>query len=86
MFRKFLGWIVNFYPNTVFYSKRFLPDLVFTEGKTPHASMGQTALLGVAVSAGRSLVPGDTLSAEFTGVTDKGTNVGDYLITVKRLR
>lgn len=84
---RLLGRVVNWFPNHVFYSKDFMPGfrVALGESTDPHRTAGSTAMLGLAISVGRAMKPGDTLTTEFTGVTDRGLNMGDFKITVERL-
>ncbi len=47
--------------------------------------MGGTAMLGVVVACGRNMKRGDKVTADFTGVTDSGKNIGDFKITIERM-
>lgn len=85
-FRRLLGWAANFYPNNVFYARHFMPELKFKGGSGPaHDSDGNTALLAVAVAAGRQIEVGGRLEAAFGAVTDGGEEIGDFIITVERI-
>lgn len=86
--KRILGWLVNFYPHHVFYSDAFMPELVFRAGESddPHETGGNTAALGVAVAASRALKKNGKFTAEYTAVTNRGEDIGDYRLTVERLR
>jgi hypothetical protein len=85
--RRLLGWLANFYPDTVFYSRNFMSGLRLdlTSCHDFHAEPGNTAMLGTAIAVGRLMAPGDTLTATFTGATDAGAEIGDFRITIERL-
>jgi len=86
MLRRLIGWLANFYPNTVFYSRDFMPDLTLKLDNVVHGSKGSTAMIGVAIAAGRKMDRvGDVLTATFTGVTDGGAEIGDFTITIERI-
>lgn len=92
--KKILGWLVNFFPNDIFFSSKFESTIIrddeeFTldiqDSDNPHQNYLTTALLTVAVGSATHLkTPGSTLTVEFTTVTDQGKDVGNYKITVER--
>lgn len=90
MLKRLLGWLVNFFPNNVFYADTFLPDLRFTlgdvDGDDIHNTGGNTAAVAVAVAASRLLKsPGAEITMEFTAVHHAGRDVGSYKINIERL-
>lgn len=85
MLRKFIGWLAEFYPNTAFFSRRFMPDLLIRLDQ-PHDGKGNTVFIGLCVVASRVMKKkGDVLTSDLTGVTSGGRDVGDYRITIERL-
>lgn len=88
--RRFIGWVVNFYPEHFFYSSDFGQhwDMSVPEGESddPHVTVTTTALLAVAVAAGRNITEvGGTLSAEYTTVTSGGKDIGSFRVTIEKL-
>lgn len=84
--KRLIGWLAEFYPNTVFFSRRFMPDLLLKLDQ-PHDSKGSVLFTGMCVVASRAMErKGDTLTSEFTGVTNCGAEVGDFRITIERLK
>lgn len=79
---RLISWIVErFWPHTVVYGQGFLEGLEMDADE-----VYSTAALGLAVSAHEKIKPGYTLETTFQNVTDQGRSVGDYVITVKRLK
>lgn len=88
-FMKIVGWLADFFPNTYFYSSRFLDDFNFDieegEDSDAHKTHARTCMLGIAVAAHRNgLKPGGKWTVDHTGVTDGGRSIGDYIVTVER--
>lgn len=93
MIRKFfiriVGWLAEFFPDTYFYSSRFLGDVNFDieegEDSDAHKTRARTCMLGIAVAAHRNgLKSGGKWIGEHTGVTDGGRSIGDYIVTVEK--
>lgn len=94
MIKGLLGLLVDFFPNHVFFSRKFESTLIregeevsldITDSDDPHQSYMSTAMLAVAVGSSVHIKENGILTVEFTGVTDQGKEIGDYRITIERL-
>ena len=88
--KKIIGWLANLYPRHFFYAKSFGHAWDFRlptgERDSPHETMATTALLGVAVAVGKHVTEvGGSAVATFTSVTDGGTQIGSYRVTVEKI-
>ena len=86
-----IGWLAEHFPNHFFYSSRFLNEMNWAFGTKDDADVHQTqtgtVLLGISVAAQRNgLQVGGKMIAEFTGVTNRGSEIGNFRVTVERLK
>lgn len=85
---RIVGKIADYLPNTVSYSKSFAVKVNDLPKKYPMAGKvgGPTraAVISLACALGETLKPGDELSAILRGVTNKGRDIGDYEIVIRR--
>lgn len=91
LLRKTIGWLAELTPDTCYYSSSFGRSFQWTieDGveDDPHKTHARTCLLGITIACSRNnMKVGGYLTATHIGVTDRGRDVGDFVVTVERTR
>jgi len=88
--KEFVGWLAEYYPGHCFYANNFAKEWDFRlpdgTSDSPHETHATTALLSVAIAAGKNITAiGGSATASFTQVTDSGRDIGSFRVTVERI-
>lgn len=88
LIRGIFGAIADRVPNTVFYSQSLATSVNGRLRKfstaCPEGSPTKAAIVSLACALGETLKPGDELSSTLHGVTNRGRDIGDYEVIIRR--